>query len=229
MTFFKKLFGIKEKAKTETINIFGKDYKIDVSPEALKKLDEYHKSDEYKDFRAELDLKKEKHDLHCKISDIKIPLIECLKTLKELDDIYFTYEKKINTLKTNLELLCEAPKDKIYLSAKKEAFKVLKDNFDIKIDDKMKSVIENPNGFLLDINNYYKQKLISTIESFYNMWYARVVLLKQKPAKGKRQQYVIEGYEVLRAELLSLHPTKDELNLVDSKIFKIKNENWTLI
>lgn len=40
MTFFKKLFGIKEKPQTETINIFGKDYVIDVSPEAQKKRNE---------------------------------------------------------------------------------------------------------------------------------------------------------------------------------------------
>ena len=37
MSLFKKLFGIKEKPKTETINIFGNDYVIDVSPEAMQK------------------------------------------------------------------------------------------------------------------------------------------------------------------------------------------------
>ncbi|HHT9079589.1 TPA: hypothetical protein ACT5CJ_002377 [Flavobacterium psychrophilum] len=37
MTFFKKLFGIKEKPLTETINVFGKNYVIDLSPEAQEK------------------------------------------------------------------------------------------------------------------------------------------------------------------------------------------------
>lgn len=37
MSFFKKLFGKKEKPQTETINVFGKDYVIDLSVEAQQK------------------------------------------------------------------------------------------------------------------------------------------------------------------------------------------------
>lgn len=37
MSFFKKLLGIKEKPKTQTISVFGKDYIVDISPEAQKK------------------------------------------------------------------------------------------------------------------------------------------------------------------------------------------------
>lgn len=225
----KRLKKPKEKYQTETNIIIGKDYVFDISLEELIKAEEFTKSDEYKDFRAEYDAKKEKQELQQKIDDVKTPLIQCLLTLNELEDVYFTYEKKMNTLKTSLELLCKFPKDDIYLTAEKEAAKLLKENFNLEIDNQMKALIENPNLFLLGINDYHKQKLMSTLEPFYDIWYERVVALKQKPAKAKRQQYVIEGYEVLRAELYSLNATKEQLNLVDSKIFKIKNENWTLI
>jgi len=47
MYFFKKLFGIKAKPQTETINVFGKDYVIDLSPEAMaNRKDEYDQEKE---------------------------------------------------------------------------------------------------------------------------------------------------------------------------------------
>ena len=40
MNFLKKLFGVKDKPKTATLNIFGNDYIIDLSPEAQQKRNE---------------------------------------------------------------------------------------------------------------------------------------------------------------------------------------------
>jgi hypothetical protein len=37
MDFFKKLFGVKDKPQTQTIEIFGNEYVIDVSPAAIQK------------------------------------------------------------------------------------------------------------------------------------------------------------------------------------------------
>ena len=93
----------------------------------------------------------------------------------------------------------------------------------------MTSLLHNPNEFLLNINIFHKKKLLDSVQLLYQYWISEVKNLKQKAAKKKRQQYVIDGFLVLRNELLNLNPSIEELLIVDKMIDKITLEDWAIL
>lgn len=226
MSFFKKIFGIKEKPQTFTINLFDKDYVIDVSPEGLEimKNTSNDEEDTITDYKA---LRQAQIDTY-ETNVVKHYFLDCLFTINEINYDYFTHDAKIEKVTENLSKIKELPVDKYLELGKIEAKRVFESNYST-LDENMIFVIENPLAFLMNIDKFHKQVLIKSIKPFCDVWRIRVVELKQKAAKTKRKQYVIDGLWSIKIRLISLGANSHEISIVDEFIEKIINEDWSLI
>ncbi len=185
---------------------------------------------DYSDHRKRIDDLKNKQFKNERFNNIYFPLYNCLVSLNEIKMPYFTYVKHIQNIKINLYEVVDVKKDELYNEAKLTCIKVLEKDFDnFNLDEIMKSLMENPNQFLLNINNFHKNILLNSVDSLYQYWISVVKDLKQKSAKKKRQKYVIEGYLILKNELLKLNPSLEEIKKIDSMIKKITVEDWSIL
>lgn len=169
-----------------------------------------------------------KQEIERKTYDVYQPFSNCLHALLDKIDVYFTYKKTIETLRENLGVIKLLPKDNIFELGKKDALKRFKKN-GFKLTDTMNVLIQDPEVFLENINDFHKKILLDSIDPFYDMWFNRVKALKRKDAKTLRQQYVLDGYITLKLELMELNPSKDEIANIEIKIEKLKSEDWSII
>lgn len=237
MSFFKKIFGKKEKEKptiSYTLNLFGKEHNLtmDMSEEAIKKRAEDHEKnkDVYEERKLKRkELKKEQEERK-RLHQVQYPFFKCLEILNEMRTPYFTYSKKIDAIREMLLQIEKLPIDSFFEKGKKKAIDRAEENIMLfKFDNTMKKLFEQPTLFLKQLDNFHKNRLMDSVESFYEYWIEAVKLLKQKPTKIKRKLYVIDGLKTLKEELLVLQPTQEEINKVDDMIKKIHNEDWSLL
>ena len=187
-------------------------------------------NEDISEHRKRIEKLSKKYEDKKSFNDIFFPFYNCIYSLLEIQRPYFTYVKHIDNIKLNLSEVVNFKNVEIYEKAKLKAIKSFKkDNNDIHLDINMKSLLHNPNEFLLSINIFHKKKLLDSVQLLYQYWISEVKNLKQKAAKKKRQQYVIEGYLVLKNELLKLKPSIEEIKTVDDMINKITNEDWTIL
>ncbi|HUN04778.1 MAG TPA: hypothetical protein PLS00_18175 [Niabella sp.] len=224
-----------EKTGTFKFEVFGKEYSktINVTPPQLDEaIKNYYESDEFKQQEKEFDKKQKRIDDKKTQFDVEYSISTTLKALYDIENSrYFTIQKHIDKISQNCNEISKHFKDGLYEKHKKGGIKKFAKDYDVLdvIPQSSHVFLENPKAFKANLKKFHKVELLKSVDIIYSYWIEKVSALKQKAAKIKRQQYVIDGFEVLKSELISLKPSTAELQKVDNIIDKIKSENWSLL
>lgn len=185
-------------------------------------------SDDFEDYKKDLEKLKKKQDKKQDLNDVLYPFFLTIEAMNTVRRPYFTYKKSIDVIRDNLLKIIALPKNKTYDEGKDKALKLAKKQIEyFMITEDIQKMLDEPSLFLSNLNDYHKTLLLKTPQNLYNYWLHIVKDLKQKPAKEKRKQYLIEGLKELKNELITVNPTFSEMNSIDVFILNLEKENWS--
>lgn len=180
--------------------------------------------------RTRMDNLEKKHESSTQFHDVQQPFLQCFQSLNYLETPYFTYKKHIDVLRENLKIIAALPQDDFFFKGKKRAInKAIELDYVLVFTSDMQNVFDSPTEFLSALDEWHKEKLLSSVDRLYSHWRSVVDQLNQHGAKEKRKTYVLDGFTTLKKELLLLKPTQDEVLIVENMIKRIGSEDWRYI